>query len=229
MRAMRGDTFAAALLHASLPLVLALVAVIAVPARASEGPAATGQCSAEAVPPAHAERKADTFFSLVEQAWEVGAEYLVTLQDFRDIDVFTLQVNRAWRFAKGLELQAGGGFFQSFGNNTGYLAGAQSDSTATGLAAGGGIRYWLVHLAPVALYVDGSVQILLTPKESFPAGGSGLNAFLRVGAGLSYDLNPRFAVELVYHFAHVSNAAGRAPQNPGWTGHGGGVFVRFRL
>ena len=97
------------------------------------------------------------------------------------------------------------------------------------MSGGGGIRYQLVRLAQVALFVDGSVQILLTPKESFPAGGSGLNAFLRGGAGLSYDVTPRFAVEAVYHFAHVSNAAGRAPQNPGWTGHGGGVFVRFRL
>ena len=224
---MRGDTFAVALQRASLSLVL--FSVIAVPARANGGPSPTpGPGSAQAVPPAHAETRTDTFFSLAEEAWEVGFEYFFPLQDFREIDVATLQANRAWRFAKGLELQAGGGIFQSIGNRTDRPPGLASYSTVTGLSAGGGIRYRFVHRGPVVLFIDGSVQVLLSPKEPFPAGGSGLNGFLRGGAGFSYDVNPSFAVVFVYHVAHVSNASGIVPQNPGWSGHGGGVIVRFR-
>jgi hypothetical protein len=224
---MRGDTFAVRLLHASLSLVLA--SVIAVPARADGGPSPKdGRGSAQVVPPAPAGSRTDTFFSLAEEAWEVGFEYFFPLQDFREIDVATLQANRVWRFAKGLELQAGGGIFQSIGNRTDRPPGGASDSTATGLSGGGGIRYRFVHLGPVVLFIDGSAQILLTPKEPFPAGGSGLNGFLRGGAGLSYDVNPSVAVGFVYHVAHVSNASGIVLQNPGWTGQGGGVIVGFR-
>lgn len=227
MKVVRGVTFAMPHLVASLGVVL--VSVIAMPACSSELPSpATAPGSTPTTQPLEADGGRDSFFSLAEDAWEVGAEYFVPIQSYRPIDVAILQLARAWRFSGGLELQAGGGIFQSFGNRTDLAAGAPTDSTATGVSAGGGIRYQLVRLAPAALIVDGSLQLLLTPRQPFPAGGSGLNGFLRGGLGVSCDLTPSFALELVYHVAHVSNAAGGAPQNPGWTGHGGGAAVRYR-
>jgi hypothetical protein len=226
MKVTRGDTFAAPPLLASLCLVLVSVAS---PACANELLPTTGPGRGWATQPLYAERATDTFFSPAEDAWEVGAEYLVPIQSYRPIDIMILQMARAWRFSGGLELQVGGGIFQSFGNRTDLPPGVPSDSTVTGVSGGGGIRYQLVRLAQVALFVDGSIQVLLTPRQPFPAGGSGLNGFLRGGLGLSSDLTSRFALEIVYHVAHVSNASGEAPQNPGWTGHGGGVMVRYRL
>jgi hypothetical protein len=228
MKVTRGDVHPVPFLLGSLCLVL--VSVIAAPALANERlPATTGPGSAWATKPLDADEGTDTFFTLAEDAWEVGVEYFVPIQSYRPIDVAILQLARAWRFSGGLELQVGGGIFQSFGNRTDLPAGASTDSTVTGGSAGGGIRYQLVRLAPVALFVDGSLQILLTPKEPFPAGGSGLNGFLRGGLGLSCDLTSRFALEIVYHVAHVSNASGEEPQNPGWTGQGGGVMIRYRF
>jgi hypothetical protein len=226
MKVTRGDTFAAPPLLASLCLVLVSVAA---PACASELLPATGSGPGWAIQPLYAERATDTFFSLAEDAWEVGAEYFVPIQSYRPIDIMILQLARAWRFSGGLELQVGGGIFQSFGNRTDLPAGVSTDSTVTGVTGGGGARYQLVRMAQVALFVDGSVHVLLTPRQPFPAGGSGLNGFLRGGLGLSCELTSRFALEIVYHIAHVSNASGEERQNPGWTGHGGGVTVRYRL
>ena len=225
MKVTRADTFAAPPLLATLCLVLVSVAS---PACANELLPTTGPGPGWASQPLYAERATDTFFSLAEDAWEVGAEYFVPIQSYRPIDIMILQLARAWRFSGGLELLVGGGIFQSFGNRTDLPPGVSSDSTVTGVSGGGGARYQLVRLAQVALFVDGSVQVLLTPRQAFPAGGSGLNGFLRGGLGLSCDLTSRFALEIVYHVAHVSNASGEAFQNPGWTGHGGGVTVRYR-
>ncbi len=228
MKLTRGDAFAIPLMLGRLGFLV--VSIIDVPARAAEGPMPkAGQGSAWAVQQFHAEGGTDSFFNLAEDAWELGAEYLVPIQSHRRITIMTLQVARAWRFSEGLELQAGGGLFQSNGIRTDVPAGVSSDSTATGVSAGGGIRYQLVHLAPVSLFVDGSLQILLTPEQPFPAGGSGINGFLRGGLGLSCDLTSKFAVEVVYHVAHVSNASGVSPQNPGWTGQGGELTLRYRL
>jgi opacity protein-like surface antigen len=80
------------------------------------------------------------------------------------------------------------------------------------------------------IFIEGSVEILYTPGGSeFPAGGTGINAFLRAGGGVQYQITGRLALEAHYEYAHVSNGGGKVPQNPMWNGRGGGVSIRRSL
>jgi hypothetical protein len=160
-------------------------------------------------------------------AWEIRTGYFVSIVSDRHIDVAILEAARDWRYWGGLELQVRGGIFHSTGIRTDAPLGVAPDSTATGVSAGGGIRYYPLDLHRVHLFLDASVQILVTPGQQFPAGGSGLNGFLRGGAGVSYDFSRRFTLEAIYQVAHVSNASGGGPQNPGWSGQGGCLSVRL--
>jgi hypothetical protein len=174
------------------------------------------------------ERSTDGFFRTRERAWEVRAGYFFPIESFRHIHVGILEMARAWRFSAGLELQLRGGLFHASGDRTDVPPGVSPDSTATGISAGGGLRYDPLVRGGVHLFLDVSVEILVTPGQAFPSGGSGLNGFLRGGVGASYDLSRRFTVEVIYQVAHISNASGGGPQNPGWSGQGGCLSIRYR-
>jgi hypothetical protein len=220
--------------------VVLLALAIPVGAAAGGAPAeAFGQPGREVVPSAAGSTGLtgawlDDFFKLDERAWALSADYFATTEGHRnDIDVELLEAARVWRFAGGLELQARGGLFHANGSRSSrdvFLDGiASGDSSVTGITGGGVIRFYVLTLGPARVFADGSAQVLYTPGDVFPAGGTGVNGLLRAGAGLSYDVSPNLTVEAAYHLAHVSNGSGLTARNPIWNGQGVGLGLRYRF
>lgn len=177
------------------------------------------------------------FFRLDQRSRTLDVEYYGTRESQRNnIRVQVLEGIRSWSSTRGLELQMRGGLFHSEGaRNASDIEMsnlASGDSRASGVIGGGALRLYPLNLGAARLFAEGSVQILYTSFGSnsvFPAGGTGVNGFLRAGAGLAFDVSPRLTLEAAYHLAHVSNGSGLTPQNPMWNGSGGGLAIRRRF
>ncbi len=169
-------------------------------------------------------------FPLTETADWVSASYYVTSQAYYDIEVQALDLGRAWRLGRVLELQGRLGAFHSRGERLDAPYLLSENSTTTGVTFGGAARVYAYERRRVGLFMEGAAEILYTPgSHQFPAGGTGINAFLRAGGGLQWRITGRLALEAHYEYAHVSNGAGSVEQNPMWNGHGGGLTLRRSL
>ncbi len=169
-------------------------------------------------------------FPLTGTADWISASYYVTSQAYYDIEVEAVDVGRAWRLGSMLEIQGRLGAFHSEGERLDAPYLMDENSRTTGVTGGGAARVYVFQRPRVRLFLEGSVEILYTPgSEQFPAGGTGINAFLRAGGGVQYQITRRLALELHYEYAHVSNGAGSVEQNPMWNGHGGGLTLRRSL
>lgn len=169
-------------------------------------------------------------FSVTEEAWVYSTEYFAPTLYNREMNLATLEAARAWRFANGLEAQLRVGF----GHTSGVRLdpppnGASRDSTTTGTTGGLDLRFYVLDLSRTHVFIAASAQYYWSPRQQFPAGGSGINGLFRTGIGIAYDLSPDTAIEVIFrNFAHVSNG-GKPPENPTWEGEGGGVAIRRRL
>lgn len=169
-------------------------------------------------------------FPLTGTADLLSASYYVTSQPYYDIHVEAIDVGRAWRLGSMLEVQGRLGVFHSQGERLDAPYLLSQNSTTSGVTFGGAARVYALQSRYARLFIEGSVEILYTPgSEQFPAGGTGLNAFLRAGGGLQFAVTPRLSLEAHYEYAHVSNGAGSVEQNPMWNGRGGGLTLRRSL
>lgn len=169
-------------------------------------------------------------FPLTGTADWLSASYYVTSQSYYDIKVGTIDAGRAWRLGSVLELQARLGAFHSEGERLDAPWLTDQNSRTSGVTFGGATRFYAPRTPYARLFIEGAVEILYTPgSEQFPAGGTGINAFLRAGGGLQCQITPRLALEAHYEYAHVSNGAGSVEQNPMWNGRGGGLTLRRSL
>ena len=169
-------------------------------------------------------------FPLTGTADWLSASYYVTSQSYYDIEIETLDVGRAWRLGSMLEVQGRLGAFHSEGQRLDAPWLTSENSRTSGVTFGGGVRVYPLQRRNVRMFIEGAAEILYTPgSEQFPAGGTGINAFLRVGGGVQYQITPRLALEAHYEYAHVSNGAGSVEQNPMWNGRGGGLTLRRSL
>jgi opacity protein-like surface antigen len=169
-------------------------------------------------------------FPLTGTADWLSASYYVTSQSYYDIEIETLDVGRAWRLGSMLEVQGRLGAFHSEGQRLDAPWLTSENSRTSGVTFGGGVRVYPLQRRNVRMFIEGAAEILYTPgSEQFPAGGTGINAFLRAGGGVQYQITPRLALEAHYEYAHVSNGAGSVEQNPMWNGRGGGLTLRRSL
>jgi hypothetical protein len=172
------------------------------------------------------------WFPLTQTADWLSVSYYTSAQDYNDINVEALDLARAWRLGNILELQGRVGAFHAQGTrlDAPYPDLYASNSTTTGATFGIGSRLYPLAVRRMRIFVEGSVEILYTPGSSdFPAGGTGLNAFLRTGGGMQYQITRQLALEAHFEYAHVSNGGGQVPQNPMWNGRGGGISIRRSL
>ena len=166
-------------------------------------------------------------FPLTGTADWLSVSYYVSSQSYYDIKVEALDMGRAWRLGNILELQGRFGAFHSEGERLDAPWLTDENSRTSGLTFGVGTRFYTPQTRYARLFIEGSAEILYTPgSEQFPAGGTGINAFLRVGGGLQCQITSRLALEAHYEYAHVSNGAGSVEQNPMWNGRGGGLTLR---
>jgi len=170
------------------------------------------------------------WFPLTQTANWFSVSYYTSSQDYNAINVEALDLARVWRLGNVLELQARLGAFHAQGERLDAPYLYDSDSTTSGATFGIGSRLYPLAVRRMRIFIEGSVEILYTPGSSdFPPGGTGLNAFLRAGGGVQYQITKRLALEAHYEYAHVSNGGGDVPQNPMWNGRGGGVSIRRSL
>lgn len=207
-----------------------LVALVLCTTSWATGAHATPGDASQPVPSSSAPGPLTRKFPLTETADWLSAAYYATSQSYYDISFETVDVGRAWRLGSLLELQGRLGAFHSQGERLDAPYLPSQDSTTTGVTIGAGARLYVMQRRQVRLFVEGSVEILYTPwGQQFPVGGTGVNAFLRAGGGLQYQLTRRLALEAHLEYAHVSNGAGSVEQNPMWNGHGGGLTLRRSL
>jgi hypothetical protein len=172
----------------------------------------------------------DRWFPLTQTANWLSVSYFTSAQGYNDIKVGALDLARAWRLGNTLELQGRLGAFHAQGTRLDAPYLYDSNSTTSGATLGIGSRLYPLAVRRMRIFIEGSVEILYTPGSSdFPAGGTGINAFLRAGGGVQYQITRRLALEAHYEYAHVSNGGGSVPQNPMWNGRGGGVSFRRSL
>jgi len=174
----------------------------------------------------------DRWFPLTQTANWLSVSYYTSAQGYNAINVEALDLARAWRLGNILELQGRLGAFHAQGTrlDAPYPYLGASNSTTTGATLGIDSRLYPLAVQRMRIFIEGSVEILYTPGSSdFSAGGTGLNAFLRVGGGVQCQITRRLALEAHFEYAHVSNGAGQVPQNPMWNGRGGGISIRRSL
>lgn len=191
--------------------------------------AAAPALAAEPARPADGEGWLARQFTIEEKAWIFSAEYLSPTLYNRPIDLYALEAARAWRFHSGFELQLRGGLVHTEGDRSDDPAdGEGRDSSTTGITGGVGLRYYVIDYRQLHAFLDGSMQFYWAQGQPFPSGGSAINGLLRGGGGFAYDLGPNYAIEVLYHYAHVSNG-GKPPQNPTWEGQGAMIGLRWRF
>jgi hypothetical protein len=172
----------------------------------------------------------DRWFPLTQTANWLSVAYYTSAEGYNAINVEALDLARAWRLGDILEIQGRLGAFHAEGRRLDAYYLYDSNSTTTGATIGIGSRLYPLAIRRTRIFIEGAVEILYTPGSSdFPAGGTGLNAFLRAGGGVQYQITGRLALEAHYEYAHVSNGGGSVPQNPMWNGRGGGVSIRRSL
>jgi hypothetical protein len=170
------------------------------------------------------------WFPLTQTANWLSVSYYTSAQEYNEINVEALDLARAWRLGNILELQGRLGAFHAQGIRLDTPYQYSSNSTTSGATLGIGSRLYPLAVRRMRIFLEGSVEILYTPGSSdFPAGGTGINAFLRAGGGVQYQITERLALEAHYEYAHVSNGGGSVPQNPMWNGRGGGISIRRSL
>ena len=205
-----------------------LLACVARPTVAWTTEADASQSQPAAAPPGLIAR----WFPLTQTADWLSVSYYTSAQGYNDINVEALDLARAWRLGNTLELQGRLGAFHAKGTrlDAPYPYVYDSNSTTTGATLGIGSRLYSLAVERMRLFFEGSVEILYTPGSSdFPAGGTGLNAFLRAGGGVQCQITRQVALEAHFEYAHVSNGGGSVPQNPMWNGRGGGISIRRSL
>jgi len=169
-------------------------------------------------------------FPLTGTANWISTSYYVTAQSYYDVGVETIDVGHSWRLGSLLELQGRLGLFHSQGERMDAPWLTDENSRTTGFTFGGAARVYAYQMRYASLFFEGAAEILYTPgSEQFPAGGTGINAFLRAGGGVQFQITPRLELETHYEYAHVSNGAGSVEQNPMWNGRGGGLTLRRSL
>lgn len=178
-------------------------------------------------------RADEGFFSVKDRAWAMRFDYSGPRasfdEEFRDIGLSTLEVQRAWTFHGPFELRAGGGLTYAKGSTSEPLAATPRNNVdVLGLNAGVEARIDVARLKDVRLFVDGSVNMLWTHGKQFPPGGSGANGYVRAGPGVMVRLNDKLALEGGYHLSHVSNGAGLVAHNPAFNGKGPFLALRIR-
>ncbi len=170
--------------------------------------------------------------TLQRSGQSIGFSYYTPTQAARDIDASSVDFSSGWRIWSAFELQRRISIFHGQGTRTDAPYGVDPDSTATGFALGGAARFYPLDLlghSRVRPFIEGSAQFLFTPgtRDGFPSGGSGVNGFLRAGAGALVQLRPRLALEVSYQwYSHVSDGTSLSEQNPMWNGRGGTVALR---
>ena len=170
------------------------------------------------------------WFPLTQTANWLSVSYYTSAQGYNAINVEALDLARAWRLGNVLELQGRLGAFHAEGTRLDAPYVHDSNSTTTGATLGIGSRLYPFAVQRLRMFIEGSVEILYTPGGSdFPAGGTGINAFLRGGGGVQCQITTQLALEAHFEYAHVSNGGGSVPQNPMWNGRGGGISIRRTL
>ena len=168
-------------------------------------------------------------FPLTQTADWLNVSYYTSAQAYNEINVEALDLARAWRLGNRLELQGRLGAFHAQGTRLDAADPSDDNSTTYGATLGFGSRLYPLVVQRTRIFIEGSVEILYSQGSDFPAGGTGLNAFLRAGGGVQYQITTRLALEVHFEYAHVSNGGGSVPQNPMWNGRGGGVSIRRSL
>jgi hypothetical protein len=170
------------------------------------------------------------WFPLTQTANWLNVSYYTSAEAYNEVNVEALDLARAWRLGNTLELQGRLGAFHAHGTRLDAPDLHDPNSTTSGATFGIGSRLYPLAFRRVRIFIEGSAEILYTPGGSeFPAGGTGLNAFLRAGGGVQYPITRQIALEAHFEYAHVSNGGGSVPQNPMWNGRGGGVSIRRSL
>ncbi len=156
--------------------------------------------------------------------WLLRAESLEAregfAEDFRDIDISTLELLRIWRLPWGLDFQFGGGPLVARGETSEPLSPEPpADSDTWGLQLGPGLRLRSPQWQGLSVHAETSLHLLWTTNP-FPPHGTRFNGLIRRGFGLSYAFGHDHALEAGYRSAHVSNGSGINPDNPSWDGEG---------
>ena len=106
----------------------------------------------------------------------------------------------------------------------GNLREVKYKTSAFGIGPGVSVSYQLWRYSRVALHVNASGHLIVYNKR-FPTGGEYYNFMWRGGPSIKYFLDESMAVDIGYHWVHVSNGRGKAAENPSYEARG--VILRF--
>lgn len=164
-------------------------------------------------------------------AWgELSLESLLPTRDDRQIKTHNLHLlfgkaeNRDSRmqYALGLTLTQAEGSIRL--DENGSTVTHDSDASGAGPAMLVRFAAWRKDWLAVWLQAQGAVLLY---DRAFPYGGERYNFMWRVGPALEFRSGSRWALNLQYHWAHVSNGLGSGDHNPAYAARGGALGLRW--
>lgn len=163
-------------------------------------------------------------------AWgELSLESLLPTREDRQIETHNLHLlfgkaeNRDSRmqYALGLTLTQAEGSIRLDENGSTVT----HDANASGAGPAMRVRFAAWRNDWLAFWLQAQGAVLLYDRE-FPYGGDRYNFMWRVGPALEFRLGERLALNLQYHWAHVSNGQGTGDHNPAYGARGASLGLR---
>jgi len=164
----------------------------------------------------------------------VSIEYLTPTENDRDIRTTNIDVYYYLNDVEHINLSISWGLAVTYasGNITqleGSIAGGnlrevRYENSAVGIGPGLLASFQLWSNEKFSFHLNGSGNFIVYNRR-FPAGGDYYNFMWRGGPSFKYNIDNSKAVDIGYHWAHVSNGQGVGPKNPSYEAKG--VILRF--
>jgi hypothetical protein len=149
--------------------------------------------------------------------------------DYDNIHLYDFSIAHAWYWNSGWEVQLGGTLIDAKGTTQAvYFFSPSRRSDAIGLSLGPIVHWTPFSVNRFSAFIDLVPNVLYTYPE-FPAGGTRVNLFGRVGLGVTLLINRAYALEVAQRWAHISNGGEDEYINPGWDGTGIYLSVRRNI
>ncbi len=164
----------------------------------------------------------------------ISLQYMTPTEEDRDIRTTNIDLHFYLADVEQLNLLINWGFIATYatGNITqlegslaeGNLTEVQHENSAFGIGPGilldfrlGGTDKWSFHLQGLGNFI--------VYNKRFPAGGDYYNFMWRGGPSFKYKIDSSKAVDIGYHWAHISNGQGESAKNPSYEAKG--FILRF--
>jgi hypothetical protein len=160
----------------------------------------------------------------------IEGEIYSALNSDRNINIYNLNIGSGYNILENLGLFG----LVVLSKNNGYSTNdyrpelGKMDANSWGVGLTGLIRWQMVDIFQLSLFLDGSFGAIYYDR-GFPPQGTNFNYILRFGGGISYQLTEKNSLKIGCRFMHISNGKGWIENNPAINSLGGIISWRINF